>query len=42
MQKFCKRIIYISDGEIIFDGLMEEFIKNGTLRGRMLEEFANE
>ena len=42
MQKFCKRIIYISDGEIIFDGFMEEFIKNGTLRGRMLEEFANE
>ena len=42
MQKFCERIIYISDGEIIFDGLMEEFIKNGTLRGRMLEEFANE
>lgn len=42
IEKFCRKIIYISNGEIIFYGFMQDFIKNGTLREKMLKELANE
>lgn len=38
IQKYCKKILYICNGEIVFDGLMKEFVENKSLRDKMLKE----
>lgn len=42
IQKFCKRVIYIKEGNINFDGNITEFIQDDTLRNKILKELSYE
>ncbi|WP_068268946.1 ABC transporter ATP-binding protein [Caviibacter abscessus] len=42
IQKFCDRIIYIYDGNIKYDGPINEFIKDDSLRDKILKELSYE
>lgn len=42
IQKFCDRIIYIYDGNIKYDGAISDFIKDESLRDKILKELDHE
>lgn len=42
IQKFCNRIIYIYDGNIKYDGAISDFIKDESLRDKILKELDHE
>lgn len=42
IQKFCDRIIYIYDGNVKYDGAINDFIKNESLRDKILKELDHE
>lgn len=42
IQKFCNRIIYIYDGNVKYDGAISDFIKDESLRDKILKELDHE